>query len=791
MEAFFMAFIFIYEIDFIFVCIIFVSNTDFLMMKPYLLALLLLFNVHTGFSQSKKLWKGYFSFNEIKDLSEGESKITAATENALFTKDLINGNVKTANTVDGLSGQTITSIHYSSQFKKTLIGYENGLMIVVNDADGSILNVVDIIQKSIAPNIKRINHFMEYEGLVYLSCDFGIVQFNLSTLQFGDTYFIGDNGAQIKISQTAVFQNKIYAATIGYGIRSADISNANLNDYNQWTSLDNSSWSGVEAFGTNLMAVTASGQIFRSQGGTFSPFTSLNASPLDFRKNGNYLIATTSDRIFIYNLSLGLVRTVVNTEILDLTVKFNCATVIGTAIYAGTVENGLFTTEVNETTFENITPSGPVRNNIFAIATTSKDLWAVYGGYDLFYNPYGYLGISLPSTFSVSKLKSDGWLEIPYRDLLGAKALSRIVVNPANENQVFIGSYDSGVLKIEDEVPTVLYNQTNSALRPPATFNTIRVGGLAYDDSSNLWITNSLINNALVVQRANGQWASYDISAVLSNVDNFGRLTIDKNGTKWLSSRDNGLIAFNETVSQTPKSITSNAEKGELPSSDVRVTAVDKRNQLWIGTVRGLRVLSSVDAFLSEEQMKPERIVIQQEDAEELLYLQSITDIVVDGSNNKWIGTADAGVFYLSSDGQKTIYQFNTNNSPLPSNSVNDIDINGLTGEVFIATQKGMVSFNGIATSANDNLNSVYIFPNPVRPEFSGTVKISGLTDKANIKIADIEGNLVYETFAEGGTIEWDTTAFGKYKVASGVYMVLISSGDGLQTKVKKVMIIR
>jgi hypothetical protein len=127
----------------------------------------------------------------------------------------------------------------------------------------------------------------------------------------------------------------------------------------------------------------------------------------------------------------------------------------------------------------------------------------------------------------------------------------------------------------------------------------------------------------------------------------------------------------------------------------------------------------------------------------------------------------------------------------LPSNSINDIDINNTTGEVFIATTKGLISFKGVATKASEDLNNVYVYPNPVRPGFEGTVKIAGLLDKANIKITDIEGNLVYETISEGGTIEWDTTAFGKYKVASGVYMIFISAQDGVETKVKKVMIIR
>jgi hypothetical protein len=231
---------------------------------------------------------------------------------------------------------------------------------------------------------------------------------------------------------------------------------------------------------------------------------------------------------------------------------------------------------------------------------------------------------------------------------------------------------------------------------------------------------------------------------------------------------------------------------GNLPINNTRVLAVDTKNQLWIGTTKGLRVLSNVNNFQSENQLTTKPIIIIEDGlAQELLYEQSITAIAVDGSNNKWIGTADSGVFLVSQNGQETKYHFTINNSPLPANAINDIKINSKTGEVFIATTKGMISFKGSATEAKENLNNVYIYPNPVRPAYSGTVKIAGLIDKANIKITDIEGNLVYEAISEGGTIEWDTTAFGKYKVSSGVYMVFVAAQDGSETKVKKVMIIR
>jgi hypothetical protein len=120
-----------------------------------------------------------------------------------------------------------------------------------------------------------------------------------------------------------------------------------------------------------------------------------------------------------------------------------------------------------------------------------------------------------------------------------------------------------------------------------------------------------------------------------------------------------------------------------------------------------------------------------------------------------------------------------------------DIEIDEVSGEVFFATDKGLVSYLGSATKGDDDLQNVYIYPNPVRPEYSGTVKISGLMDKVNLKITDIEGNLVFETTSSGGTVEWDTTAFGKHKVASGVYMVFVSSSDAAETTVKKIMVIR
>ncbi|MDN3678535.1 two-component regulator propeller domain-containing protein [Flavobacterium paronense] len=743
-------------------------------------------------SQPFQNWKGYFSYNQIKDISESSNKIYAAAENALFTKNIASNDVNTINTIDGLSGQTISAIYHSDTFNKTIVGYEDGLMIVINDADGSMLNVVDIINKNIPANIKRLNHFMEYDGILYISCDFGIVQYKLATLEFGDTYFIGPAGQEIKVYQTTIFNGDIYAVTQYYGIRKAAIINPNLIDYTQWQVFDSGYWNGIVTFNNQLIGMNTNQKLYKHNGIYFQEFGTIGQPGLDIRATSNYIVVTSSNHVFIYNSSFTQIIHIQNTQITSIPVTFTCATVANETIYIGTNENGIVSSPINSpTNFEFIMPNGPIRNNIFSLNSSSSNLWAVYGGYDITYNPYTYLPSGIGS-FGISRYnEANGWLNIPYSAVFDANALVRIAINPNDETQLYIASYFSGLLKLENENPTTLLNQSNSGLE--GATGDCRINSTAFDKSGNLWMTNSRIKNGLKVLKATGEWQSFNMESILTDYasNDFCKIAIDKSGTKWIASYKNGVVAFNENTNIFKK-ISEGVDLGNLPSIDVRAIAVDNRNQVWIGTNRGLRVLSSTGSYNSDEQMKANAIIISENGVGAQLMGESfITDIAVNGSNQKWISTADSGVFLFSYNGQETIYHFTKDNSPLPSNVVNDIDINSVTGEIFFATDKGMVSFQGTSTRPADNLDAVYVYPNPVRPEFVGTVKIAGLISKANIKITDIEGNLVYETKSEGGTVEWDTKAFGKYNVASGVYMIFIAAEDASETAVKKVMIIR
>jgi hypothetical protein len=461
-------------------------------------------------------------------------------------------------------------------------------------------------------------------------------------------------------------------------------------------------------------------------------------------------------------------------------------------LYIGTKKSGLFETAItNSSAFTNISPNGPIEDLAFKVTKTKTDLWLTHGSYDRTYTPdYKLQGISIFNT-------NTGWTKIPNTGVAGAVTLAAIAENPRNSSEVFVASGHSGLLKFTDKTNPFLFNQTNfleSVLLPPPNQNfiSVRINGMKYDKEGNLWLTNALVANGIKVLKNGNTWQSYNLSAVIQNSTalHYGNIDIDKNGTKWTATYGGGVLAFNEKYNN--KFIIINEENGNLPNNDVRCVAVDNKNQLWIGTFKGLRILNSVDRFISESALTTTNIVIQDGDlAQELFYQQVIQDIKVDGANNKWVAIADAGVFQVNANGQKTLRRFTKDNSPLPSNNVLDIEIDEVSGEVFFATDKGLVSFLGSATRGDDDLENVYIYPNPVRPEYSGTVKISGLMDKVNLKITDIEGNLVFETTSSGGTVEWDTTAFGKYKVASGVYMVFVSSSDAAETTVKKIMVIR
>ena len=258
------------------------------------------------------------------------------------------------------------------------------------------------------------------------------------------------------------------------------------------------------------------------------------------------------------------------------------------------------------------------------------------------------------------------------------------------------------------------------------------------------------------------------------------------------------MIGFNDETGEIKNIF--DEEIANLPDPAVKSLAVDNRNQLWIGTIKGLRVLYNTSNFFDNETVSTRPIVILEDGIpKELLQFQYISDIKVDGGNNKWISTIGSGLFYFTSDGQETIYHFTKDNSPLPSNNVIDTTIDSSSGIVYIATDRGLVSFRSGSSKPLDDLADAFVFPNPARPGFD-----MDISENVNIKITDIEGNLVaeaesnrnqrfrgYNLEIDGGTAYWNGKNLANNEVSSGVYLVMLSDLDTLETRVLKLMVVR
>ncbi|WP_299185917.1 two-component regulator propeller domain-containing protein [uncultured Aquimarina sp.] len=759
-------------------------------MRYFRQLILLIFPVFLFSQDFSNQWTGHYSYFQINDSYATENKIYVASENTIFIYDTDTRTSETFTTVNGLSGETVSSIYHSSVFDITVIGYDNGLLELI--VDDEVITFIDILEKpTIPPTQKRINHFFENGNILYVSTEFGIVEFNLERIEFGDTFFVGPAGSQINITGTVVSNNVIYATTSNNGILNANVDNPNLVDFNQWITLVPGQYRGITLFNEQILVWENNNLISRLDGPVLTTVVTASSNVIDVSIDSDNLIVANTDRASVFDTSFNETTSAISTTgdsfLLNTALSFN------NTLYLGTDSRGLLQVDFNDLTNKtSISPAGPLSNFTFGIEALNNTLWVVFGQYDVNFNPFPL------QQRGISKLTSEGWLNISKDEVLGATSLSHITINPNNEDQVFISSLSSGLLEINDNVVTNLYNNLNSGFESFVTNDPIFVflNGSVFDNEGNLWVNNARVDNGLKrFSPGATQTLNVNLSRSIPNALNnlgFTDTVIDRDGNLFVGGFNSGVIGYN-TDTESQIQLSGETEGSNLPSDYVLALEVDRNNQLWIGTFRGIRVLFNTSGVFQQSNPQASQIIILDDEGvpQELLFDETITDIEADGSNNKWVATASSGVFYFSSDGQETLAHFTADNSPLPTNNVLDISVDDSTGSVYFATEKGLLEFKGTATGPEDNLDNVVAFPNPVRPGFNGQVTIKGLTSRSNVKITDIEGNLVYEEISEGGSIQWDTTAFGRHKVASGVYLILVTGEDQAETTVSKLLIVR
>ena len=752
-------------------------------------------------------WEDFFSYNNVKDFIKVEDKIYAVVDNAVFSYDTVSREVEKLSSVNGLSGEIATSIHYSLEFERLVIGYSNGLIEIV-DSNGKITIAPDISNYPLFTE-RKINDIVEFKGNLYISTPFAIVVYNIENLGFGDTYFIGDASSELNINEIEILNNTIYAATEN-GFYTADADEPNLIDFNNWTKHSSGLFSSLAVFNSQ-MYISKGNVLYRINASyLLETIHNIGTKILKIKASSTNLSANGLRKVDVFDLSLSKILTVVSDINSEYYYKLNVALVEDSKVYLGTQEFGILETSLSSSTeILEIHPEGPSSNSLFSIDVLNNNLWVVYGGYDSAYTP-------LNNKYGYSHFNGENWSNIPYDKNFPGENLVHTTIDPNHENRAYISSWAAGnrnhenpetggILIVENDAPVEYWNHKNSALEEVLpdhpSYVTIRINGSSFDSEGNLWIANAWVDNMLKKVSPSGNWSSFDLSSILTNsARGLNELQIDKSGSIWMGTRKNGALIFNQKGNRM-RSLITEPTKGSLPDLNVRTIAVDNSNRIWIGTKKGMVVYYNASGVFDAAIYDAEPIIILDDGIpKKLLGDLPINSIAIDGADNKWFATSGGGVLQSNPNGQETLQLFNKSNSPLPSNTILKIAIDKSNGKVYFGTDKGIVAFNSDVAPFGDELGEVYAYPNP-STKTNEFITIDGrngthLPQGTNVKILDAAGYLVYETNViegqelQGGKVTWNKTNLAGRKVTSGVYVVLLSNKDSTETSSTKIAII-
>ncbi len=800
------------------------------MRKRILISLIFISLLHTEsiVSQLKTgEWRDYFSYSSCNFVNTSDNKIIAANTLGLFFYIKDNNSYLRLNKTNGLNDINICSLLAMSN-GNIIIGYENGNIDIIEE--DKVISIPDLKNKNMAGS-KKINQFYEYNNKIYCSMSFGIMVIDPVKYEIADTYYIGSNGTDLKINQTTVFDGYIYAAT-GSGIIRAPADSPALGAFDTWeeTTGMNENFNSIITFDNYLLA--AKGEIKSSN----SIYFFHNESCTFLKDVSDFMGFTTNDiRLGIFSSKsvqlLGSDFQVVKTinkyrfkEEGEVTLSVSSALLdknSGELLIADT-NYGIARIRESSSTDEYFYPDGPMSNNAYDVVASTAGIYTTAGGTDVSWN-----NLNRPAEFSFY----DGisWTKF-HRDLtpvdivdsIGWRDLLKIAIDPTKPEHAFICSWGTGIFETTSGKLTNNYNQYNSdgGLQNIDWVGKkfyVRVGGIAIDKNKNVWMNNAGVNYGLVIKTVEDEWIQYSYEA-LRDIHSMGQILITKNNYFWMiipRTEKAGLFVFdiNNTVEDQSDdwyrcalttsldSDPRNAgqlklwdENGEEITNLVYSLAEDKNGYIWVGTDKGVLVYYRPYAIFQDDKPIASRIKIPRNDgsnlADYLLEKETVTAITIDGGNRKWLGTANSGLFLVSEDGTKTIQSFNVDNSPIVSNHINSIAIHPKTGEVFIGTDKGIVSYKGLATEGAESYSKLYAYPNPVRENYSGDIIITGLLENSTLKIVDVSGKLVHETTSVGGQAIWNGKNLHGEKVKTGVYIVFVSNEDGTEKATTKILIV-
>jgi ligand-binding sensor domain-containing protein len=349
-------------------------------------------------------------------------------------------------------------------------------------------------------------------------------------------------------------------------------------------------------------------------------------------------------------------------------------------------------------------------------------------------------------------------------------------------NKIFVGNGANSLVISGQTLVSV--NPVNQEIKEIANFQKNKITD-AIIANGKVWITD--FGKGLMAYES-GSFVNYKpfrTDTLYQNRKDKIVLDLDKN--QWQIADFGGILVKNSKGQS--KVLSTSKGNGALPNTDVQTLSLDRDGSIWVGTATGVCVFENPPGVFKNANFDAYTPIF---DRKKLLSKETITSIAVDAGNRKWMGTTN-GLYLFNADGTELVNYFEEKSSPLPSNKITYIEVEPKSGEVFIRTEKGMVSYMGTANEAPDSQidSEVKVFPNPVRPDYNGTIGISGLTENAFIKITDIAGRLVYETRANGGLATWDGRTLNGNRSETGIYLIFSNNAKGEETLVSKLAIVK
>lgn len=719
-------------------------------------------------------WRTHFSYNNVIALADGGERTFAATENAIFYVDRDENSLNFINKNTGLSDVGIGALAYDQNSDRLIIAYQNGNIDFWSD--GEITNIKTIKDSEITGS-KRLRDIQVFQNKLYISGDLGVVVFDQSRNEITETYRnLGPNGESLIIYQTAFTNDSIFAVSES-GILSASLAeNVNKQDFNNWErALTGLPFQQITQFEGDIFA-SSDTDLFTYQTNEWA-FDKNFPKPIKTLQllGQGVLNILTEDELWVQGDISGL-RVLYSAEGDQVLNAFLLAPGNG---FIGSSDKGLLQFNAFNTPPNSILPAGPASDNISKPVTFDNSIhW-----------------ISTPGAISSFSITDQVWTTRLTRDAAGNRIqnLTDIdfgLLSDSNIDAPVFSSFEDGLFFGGDNLNgSISVNETFSNSSPLTRVNgSFNLSSMVSQSAGQLWLTTTGFTNSLYSWTSStDEWESYGLTTFLARFPN--DIFIAPNGNKWMSiepARGGGIVVFDEETLRE-RYLNTNGGQGGLPGSEVTSMAIDDDQFLWVGTNQGIAFFPN-PAIILENQSITANVPIFENRL--LLRDEFITQVTIDPANRKWFGTRNNGLWLFSETGEELVYHFTTDNSPLPSNNIISIYLDPPSGEVFIGTENGMVSFRSDATEGTTQHVNVQMYPNPVNPSFQGNIVINGLANNAIIKITDVSGKLVREARANGSTALWNARDIRGGRVSSGVYLVFSSSTDGIETFVGKIVVI-